>query len=169
MLLNKLGDNFAFEYPVILKGPQYIEIGDRFSSRSHFRIEAWDKFQDSTYTPEIKIGNNVIFNFNCHLGSINLIKIGNNVLVGSNVLITDHTHGEVTNSALAIIPSERPLYSKGAVIIEDNVWIGENVSILGNVHIGENSIIGANSVVTSNVPANCVVGGIPSKIIKRLV
>lgn len=165
--LKSLDDNFLFEYPVILKGGKYIEIGKGFSSRSQFRIEAWDEFHGHQYTPHIKMGDNVIFNFNCHIGAINYIEIGNNVLIGSNVLLTDHAHGDVNKEALFQIPSERPLRSKGPIIIEDNVWIGEGVAILGNVKIGKNSIIGANSVVTKSVPANCVVGGIPAKIIKQ--
>lgn len=45
----------------------------------------------------------------------------------------------------------RPLFSKGEVIIEDNVWIGEGVAVMPNVTIGKNSIIGANSVVTKSI------------------
>ena len=41
-------------------------------------------------------------------------------------------------------PSKRKLTSKGAIIIEDNVWIGDKVTILSGVTIGVNSIIGAN-------------------------
>ena len=66
------------------------------------------------------------------------------------------------------MPSLRKLYSKGPVIIEDNVWIGEGVAILPNVIIGENSIIGANAVVTKDIPRNSVVGGNPAKIIRTL-
>ena len=166
--LKKLDDGFLLEYPVILKGGKYIEIGKNFSSRSRLRIEAWDVFIGTHYCPRIIIGNNVIINFDCHIGAINLIQIGDNVLIGSRVLITDHSHGEISTQYLSEPPSKRPLYSKGAVIIEDNVWIGEGVVILANVRIGRNSIIGANSVVNKNIPANCVIGGIPSKIIKQL-
>ena len=60
----------------------------------------------------------------------------------------------------------RPMYSKGPVVIEDNVWIGEMVCILPNVRIGKGSIIGANAVVTKDVPANALVGGNPARVIK---
>ena len=105
-------------------------------------------------------------NFRCHIGAINQIIIGDNVLIGSNVLITDHSHGINDDEDIDIAPSKRKLYSKGPVIIEDNVWIGENVSILPNVRIGKNSIIGANSVVLKDVPAYSIVAGNPAKVIK---
>jgi acetyltransferase-like isoleucine patch superfamily enzyme len=157
-----------FEYPLVIKGPQYIEVGQNFSSRSRLRIEAWDQYRGEQFKPVIKIGDNVNINFDCHIGAINKIEIGNNVLIGSRVLIIDHNHGEANISSIMVPPIERPLFSKGSVVIEDNVWIGEGVCILPNVRVGMNSIIGANSVVTMDIPANCIVGGVPAKILKRL-
>ena len=60
------------------------------------------------------------------------------------------------------------MYSKGVVIIEDNVWIGDQACIMPNVIIGKGAIIGANAVVTKNVIPYSVVGGNPAKIIKQL-
>lgn len=52
-------------------------------------------------------------------------------------------------------------------IIGDNVFIGGGAKILGNVKIGNNVVIGANAVVINDIPDNCIVAGIPAKIIKR--
>ena len=35
------------------------------------------------------------------------------------------------------------------------------------VTIGNNAVIGANSVVTKDVPADCMVAGVPATILKR--
>ena len=153
------------EAPFFGKGHKYIHIGEYFSSGPGFRIECWDKYQEYTFTPNISIGNNVHFNYRCHIGAINSIVIGDNVLVGSNVLITDHAHGNCNYDDLLVDPFKRKLYSKGRVIIEDNVWIGENCCILPNVVIGHNSVIGANSVVTKTVPPFSVVAGNPARIL----
>lgn len=50
--------------------------------------------------------------------------------------------------------------------IGNNVYIAAGSRIIGNVTIGDDVVIGANSVVTKNVPSNCIVAGIPAKIIK---
>lgn len=51
-------------------------------------------------------------------------------------------------------------------VIGDNVIINAGAKIIGPVKIGDNVEIGANSVVVKDVPSNCVVAGIPAKILK---
>lgn len=162
-----VGEKSRIPNPRIILGHKYIQIGDNFRSSFRFRMEALDLYQNQRFKPEIRIGNNVGFNLDIHIACINYIEIGDNVLGGSRIFISDHSHGNIDKETLLIPPRNRQLISKGPVIIKSNVWIGEGVVILPNVTIGENSIIGANTVVTKNVPPNCVVGGIPAKIIKQ--
>lgn len=51
-------------------------------------------------------------------------------------------------------------------IIGDNVHINAGAKIIGPVRIGNNVEIGANCVVVKDVPDNCVVAGIPAKILR---
>jgi serine O-acetyltransferase len=51
--------------------------------------------------------------------------------------------------------------------IGNNVRITSGAKVLGNITIGDNAVVGANAVVTKDVPDNCVVGGVPARIIKR--
>ncbi|MDR3654053.1 MAG: DapH/DapD/GlmU-related protein [Paludibacter sp.] len=156
------------KYPTYLKGGKYIKLGVDFRASYRFRIEAWDNYKGINYNPKIIIGDNVSFSDNCHIGAIDLIQIGNNVLFGSNVFITDHYHGKSQLSDINKCPLDRPLFSKGPVIIEDGVWVGDSVSIMPNVTIGHSCIIGANSVVTKSFPPYCMIAGCPAKIIKNL-
>jgi acetyltransferase-like isoleucine patch superfamily enzyme len=162
----KTGKGFLIGKDNQVLNPQYMEIGDNFSAGDRFRIEAWDKYDEHNFTPNIKIGNNVIFNTDIHIGCINSIEIGDNCLFASRIYITDHHHGEPTVQMLKLSPRDRPLISKGSVIIKNNVWVGEGVAIMPNITIGENSIIATNAVVTKDVPPNCVVAGVPAKVIK---
>lgn len=163
----KCRDWVFIPYPSYIIGHKYIQ-HKRFTSRPGLRIECIDSYLEHKFEPTLIIGNNVSFNFRCHIGVVNRIIIGDNVLIGSNVLITDHSHGYNDRRDIDELANNRYLYSKGSVIIEDNVWIGENVCILPNVIIGKNSIIGANSVVTKNIPPNSIAVGNPIKIIKRI-
>lgn len=49
--------------------------------------------------------------------------------------------------------------------IGNNVTCGCHVAIIGDITIGNNVTIGAGSVVVKDVPDNCVVAGVPAKII----
>lgn len=151
-----------------LKGAQYISIGSGSYIGTLVTLTAWDTFQDQRFNPEISIGNNSCIGDFSHVTGINKIQIGNNVLMGKNILITDNSHGQNILSQISIAPNKRPLFSKGPVIIEDNLWIGEKTSILPNVTIGYGAIIAANSVVTKDVPPYTIVGGNPARIIKNL-
>jgi acetyltransferase-like isoleucine patch superfamily enzyme len=157
------------QYPLYLRGGKYIKIGSNVGFDQRLRLEAFDKFLNDDFKPEIIIGNNVSIQKDCHIGAINKIIIGNNVLLASKVYISDHSHGEITEEAIQTPPAQRKLYSKGPVVIEDNVWLGEGVIVLPNVTIGENSIIGANSVVTKSIPKNSLVAGNPARIIRELI
>src|SRR6266702_4698650 len=75
-----VGTNSFIEWPFLLKGPENISIGKNFSALSSFRIEAFTRYENQTYDPKLIIGNNVSFNNDCHIGCINRIEIGNNVL-----------------------------------------------------------------------------------------
>lgn len=48
----------------------------------------------------------------------------------------------------------------------DHVAFGPGAKAFGKITIGSNVFVAPNAVVTKDVPNNCVVGGIPAKIIK---
>src|SRR3954451_21498697 len=80
--------------------------------------------------------------------SIGAYSIGRNCSVNQLVVIgwTDRTRGP---------------------ILGDNVSIKAGAKVLGPITIGDNVTVGANAVVTKDVPANCVVAGVPARIIRR--
>lgn len=167
-MFKSFGNDSVVQQSMHLLGGKYISIGNKTSIGTRAILTAWDKYGLDTFYPEILIGNNVSIGDDCHITAINRIEIGNNVLTGKKITITDNAHGKSNKESLALSPLLRPLYSSGPVIIEDGVWIGDKVTILANVRIGKNAIIGSNAVVTKNIPANSVAVGIPAKVIKLI-
>ncbi len=153
------------EYHII--GAQYMDFGDGCYLGKGSWVECIEKWREQTFTPRLTFGKNFSMQRNCHIGCIHKIEIGDNVLLGSKVYITDHFHGEIKKDALTLPPIERPLFGK-PVKIGNNVWIGDNVCIMPGVSLGDNVIVGANAVVTHSFPKNVVIAGVPATIIKEL-
>lgn len=156
-------------YPHQILNEQYISIGRKTNIGKGCIITAWDKYEGIDYTPYIEIGNECTIGEFVHITACNKIIIGNNVLTGRYVYISDNSHGDTTEKEINIPPIRRKLSTKGPVIIEDNVWIGERVCILSGVRVGKGAIIAANAVVTHDVPEGCIVGGVPAKLIKKII
>lgn len=163
-----IGRNWQIDYPANFLGLENVYIGHNFSARRNLKLRCFRLFQGETFNSVISIGNNVSIETNCTISAIKGIVVGDNVLIASNVFISDHMHGEQNFRDMDAPPLSRKLSSKGIINIENNVWIGENVVILGGVNIGANSIIAASSVVNKNIPCNCIAAGIPAKVVKRL-
>lgn len=155
-------------YTTKLHLPQNVQIGENLISGERLKLRTFTEWEGQKYNPQIKIGNNVNIQTDCHISAINSVVIEDNVLIASFVYISDHAHGNCEYSELLIPPIMRGLYSKGEVRIGKNVWIGEKSTILPGVTIGEGSIIGANSVVTKDIPAYSIACGVPAKVIKSL-
>ena len=110
----------------------------------------------------IALGDRVMFNNNVFLCAANLIRIGNDSLVGEGVTIMDH-------EAHQLDPARRlEIGVVGEVVLGRNVWVGNNVIILKNSSIGDNTVIAAGAVVSGTFPANVIIGGIPAKVIRAL-
>lgn len=154
--------------PSQLIGMKYISIGRNTILYKGIILTAWDKYNNQTFTPSIEIGDNTNINEYNHISACNSVKIGNNVLTGRYVYISDNSHGSTTLEQLGRHPLDRPLVSKGPVVIGNNVWIGEHVCVLSGVTIGDGAIIAANAVVTHDIPAYALAGGVPAKIIKMM-
>lgn len=58
-------------------------------------------------------------------------------------------------------------WSKGDVVIGNDVWIGRGAKILGGVTIGDGAVVAAWAVVTNSVPPYTVVAGVPARAIRR--
>lgn len=150
-------------------GEEHICIGEGTHLGEHCILTAWERTcAGGDFHPEIMIGKDCSFGEYNHITSTNKIVIGDNLLTGRWVTITDNNHGETDWTTLQMPPLLRLVTSRGPVIIGKNVWIGDKATILPNVTIGDGAVIAANAVVTHDVPAYSVVAGNPARIIKRV-
>jgi acetyltransferase-like isoleucine patch superfamily enzyme len=120
----------------------------------------------STYhkNAEIRLGKNCGLS-GVIIGAANSIVLGNNVLCGANVTITDFDWHNINpaNRHESLLDTGLP------VLINDNVWLGLNTLILKGIEIGKNTVVGANSVVTSSIPENVLAAGVPARVIRSLI
>ena len=164
----KCGNNVHFERVGLIAGGKYMSIGDNTSFQQGIYLTAWDRYKSQRFTPQITVGTNCSFGAFNHISCINKIIIGNGLLTGKWVTISDNNHGGTDLEDLKINPQDRELISKGIVRIFDNVFLGDKSTVLSGVTIGEGAVIAAKSVVTHDIPPYCVAAGVPAKIIKRL-
>ena len=156
----------SMAWGVTVKGGKYISVGDNNIFLRNSVLAATPAIDG--LEPEITIGSHCHFGLRNHITAVRKIIIGDYLLTGSYVLITDNAHGDLSPTMMAIPPFDRPMVSKGEVSIGHHVWIGDQVSILAGVHIGNHVVIGANSVVTHDIPDYCMAAGNPARVVKSI-
>ena len=108
----------------------------------------------------IHLGKNVFINSDCKFQDQGGIYIGDDVLIGHNVVLATLNHDEN--------PEKRGNLCPSPIKIGNKVWIGSNATILPGVTIGDGAIIAAGAVVTKDVSEKTVVGGVPARLIKKI-
>jgi len=117
-----------------------------------------------SFDPRLEIGDRVSATSNLHVVVYDRVTIEDDVLIASNVYISDGGH--------ALTRGDRPYKYQGVdgvapIVIGRGSWVGHNAVILPGVSIGAYSVIGANAVVTRDVPAGTVVVGAPARAVRR--
>ena len=113
---------------------------------------------------KIIIGKNTRVHGSC-IHAQGEIIIGENCLIAANCQIFDSNAHELSmnNPSNRINTIDQPQ----KIEIGNNVWLGTGCIILPGTKISSGSVIAANSVVKGEVPANCLFGGNPAKLLKQ--
>lgn len=139
------------------------EIRELFSQLSGKPVNPTLRIFPPFYTDfgkNIQVGKNVFINGGCHFQDQGGITLGDDCLIGHNVVFATLNH--------FIEPSERASLQPAPIVLGKKVWVGSSSTILQGVTIGDNAIIAAGSVVTKDVPANAIVGGVPARLIRYI-
>ena len=153
------GRSVSIPHSVYFSGVQNIELGSNIYFGHQNKILARSIENESLIT----IGNNVSFNYNVMVNAEvkGKIHIGDNVLVGPNVVMRASGH----DYSKLDIPIREQGHLTGEIIIREGTWISANAVILPNVTIGQGAIVAAGAVVTKDVEDFAIVGGVPAKMI----
>ena len=126
-------------------------------------VKVWEYCQIDS-PRKLELGSNVSINRNCILNAAGGIKIGNDTLIGPNVIIYSQNHRFDVEDKL--IREQGYILKK--VVIGNNVWIAARVTILPGVTIGNNCVIGSNTLVSKDIPSNSLVVGNPGKVVRTI-
>jgi serine acetyltransferase len=105
------------------------------------------------------VGQTLASVLNLYIDGLNGVVMGEMTLIAPGVRIISSSH-DVEN-----LQRNVPC---GPVRIGRHCWLGANVVILPGVELGDHVIVGAGSVVTRSFPANCVIAGVPARMLRSL-
>lgn len=122
------------------------------------------------------VGKNFFANHNCIIYDHADVRIGDNVMLGTSVIITSVSHPMSAEERafrynLDSFEPKKRAYAElvAPITIGNNVWIAAGAIICPGVTIGNNTIIGAGSVVTRDIPANVFACGVPCRVVRDLL
>lgn len=110
----------------------------------------------------IHVGDDFLANYHVTILDIAPVKIGSHVMIGPGTMISTINHPISPAGRRKHLGIAKPIH------IGSDVWIGGNVTILPGITIGNNVVAAAGAVITKDVPDNCLVSGIPAKIIRTI-
>lgn len=115
----------------------------------------------SDFGKNITLGKRIFINSGCRFQDQGGVSIGDDCLIGHNVVIATLNHD--------LAPNRRADMHPAPVAIGRNVWVGANATILPGVTVGDDAVIGAASVVTKDVPAGAIVVGSPARVVRSVL
>lgn len=152
----------------LIRRPFYLRNRRNFDWGNNLTLGYGCRFDLSGQGKTLRFGKNCKLNDRVHIVAHESVRIGDDVLMASNIFISDASHGDYSfdsHESPDIPPDERRIVTR-PVEIGDRVWIGEGVCILPGVTVGTGAVIGSNAVVTHSIPAESIAVGSPAKVVK---
>ena len=107
----------------------------------------------------LEIGDNVFINYGSSLVASSHVRVGNDCLIGTHVMVMDCDFHQVEDKSWDTTGTP--------IVIEDRVWLGNRSMVLKGVRIGHDAVVAAGSVVTRDVAARTVVAGVPAVVVRQ--
>jgi acetyltransferase-like isoleucine patch superfamily enzyme len=132
------------------------ECGDNVLVGPGVEIRGWEG---------LRVGSNVSIHRGCYIDALGGVSIGDDVSIAhaTSILSFEHTWEDLSRPI-----KDNPL-SAALVVIEPDVWIGCGCRVLAGVRLGTRTVVAAGAVVTKDVPEGSVAGGVPARVLKRIL
>ena len=188
-LLGRGGRGIMWGMSVALRHPGKMDLGDRTAIDDHVLLCARGA-PDQTEPPfsigagsligrssviqakrgTLHIGQRAQIGTHCQIQSANGITIGDHFITGPQCYLGGSRHGialsSEENPGMAAPPIlDQPTYTRGPLVVGDDVWLGSGVRVMEGVRIGRGVVVGSGAVVTRDIPDYAVVTGVPAQIV----
>lgn len=129
-----------------------IEFGEYSYGRAHIHVHSWGE------TAKLRIGKF------CSIAKNITVLLGGNHRTD---WISTYPFGILHQDKFACTEQKSRPYSKGDIIVGNDVWIGHGAVLMSGVTIGHGAVIAAFSVVTKDIPPYTIVSGSPAIVRKK--
>jgi acetyltransferase-like isoleucine patch superfamily enzyme len=147
-----------------IRGKVHISgIGNRVHIGSHTTLYEDTVFEINEKS-SLKIGDYFTLSYGSLICCQQAVVIGNYVMIGEYSSIRDTTHVYDDPGIPYCLQTDK----SAEISIGNNVWIGRGCIIMPGTTIQDGVIVAANSVVKGELEKNCMYGGTPASLIKRL-
>ncbi len=162
---------------ITLRHPRRIRLGQRVAIDDYVLLDAGGTGEEG-----MVIGDDVIISRNCviqgktghvvigdktQIGCNTVVSSVTGILIGQSVLIAGNCYiggGRYSFDRIDLPIMEQTTYSRGPVIIKDDVWLGAGSVIVDGIQVGKGCVVGAGAVVTEDLPDYAIAKGVPARV-----
>lgn len=160
------GSSIAFP-PGAVFGEDWISIGSGTMIGPHVSLAAgmYGEYFPPDTGPIVSIGDRCAIGRGSTILGRARIEIGDDVMTGPHVYITDHNH---TYDDLDV-PIGKQWFDHDPVSIGSGSWLGAGVIVLPGAKIGHHVTVAGGAVVRGEIPDHSVIAGVPAKVVRRYI
>lgn len=114
------------------------------------------------------LSGTAIIGDNCWIGRNFSVNGNGKVIIGCNCDVAPDVHFNTGGHAIGSHDRRAGVGEIYTQTIGAGTWIGARSTFVTEITVGEGCMVAACACVVANVEANCLVGGVPAKLIRKL-
>lgn len=119
-----------------------------------------------------RMGEDAVVKFGDNVSTTEKLSItaaeGSKITFGTNVMIAAQVEIRCDDAhPIFDVESGKRVNPAKDIVIGNHVWIAKRATIMGGVTVNDGSVIGLGSIVTKDVPNNCIVAGVPARVVRK--